>query len=65
MTGTSTTPKSAVKWKVLPLSTSLSTQMRPPIRSTSCEAMLRPSPVPPYLRVVEPSACVKASKISA
>ena len=26
--------------------------------------MARPSPVPPYLRVVEPSACVNASKIS-
>ena len=46
------------------LAGSLSTQMRPPISSTSCVEMVRPSPVPPYLRVVEPSACAKASKIS-
>ena len=44
---------------------SLSTQMRPPISSTSRAEMARPSPVPPYFRVVEPSACAKASKISA
>ena len=34
----------------------LSTQIRPPISSTSRLQMVRPSPVPPYLRVVEPSA---------
>ena len=31
--------------------------MRPPISSTSCAEIARPSPVPPYSRVVEASAC--------
>ena len=48
---------------MLPQPGSLSTQMRPPIISTSLDEMLRPRPVPPYLRVVEPSACVNASKM--
>ena len=34
----------------------LSTPISPPISSTSCLEIARPSPVPPYLRVVEPSA---------
>ena len=54
----------AVKWKVLPWPISLSTQMRPFISSTSRRQMARPRPVPPYLRVVDPSACRNASKIS-
>ena len=47
----STTPN----WNVLPRPGVLSTQMRPPISSTSCAQIVRPSPVPPNLRVVEPS----------
>ena len=39
--------------------------MRPPIRSTSVLEIARPSPVPPYRRVVDPSACVNASKTAA
>ena len=46
-------PKCATKWKRLPRPASLSTQMRPPISSTSCAEIVRPSPVPPYRRVVE------------
>ena len=38
---------------------------RPPIASTSRVEMLRPRPVPPYFRVVEPSACLKGSKMCA
>ena len=53
-----------MKWNVLPRPDSLSTQMRPPISSTSCGEMASPRPVPPYLRVVELSACANASKIS-
>ena len=41
------TPKSATKWNRLPLPTSLSIQIRPPISSTSCAEIVRPSPVPP------------------
>ena len=41
-------PKRAVKWNVLPAPGSLSTQIRPPISSTSCAEMVRPRPVPPY-----------------
>ena len=37
----------------------------PPIRATRLREIARPSPVPPYLRVVEPSACTKGSKILA
>ena len=43
---------------------SLSTAMRPPISPTSWAEIERPRPVPPYSRVVEPSAWAKASKIS-
>ena len=35
---------------------------RPPISSTSCFEIDRPRPVPPYLRVVEPSPWVKGEK---
>ena len=58
------TPSRAVKWKTLPAPTSLSTHSRPPIRDTSCTEIVSPSPVPPYLRVVDVSACVNASKIA-
>ncbi len=53
----------AVKWKVVPLPTVLSYQIRPPIRPTNWDAMASPSPVPPNLRVVELSACEKAWKM--
>src|SRR5689334_18229088 len=51
--GTSKTP---VKWNVLPWPASLSSQILPPIKWTSREQIVRPKPVPPYSRVVEPSA---------
>ena len=60
----SDTPIRAVKWKVLPSCGVLSTQMRPPIRSTSVDEMARPRPVPPNRRVVDPSACRNGWKIS-
>ncbi len=53
----------AARKKVLPLPTSLVQPMRPPINSTRPLLMANPRPVPPYLRVVEESACVKRSKI--
>jgi len=31
--------------------------MSPPIKRQKCRLMARPRPVPPYLRVVEASAC--------
>ena len=57
------TPMRAVKWKQLPRPGSLSTHRHPPIIFTSRSEMVSPRPVPPYRRVVEPSACEKASKI--
>jgi len=36
----------------------------PPIISTSLEEIESPKPVPPNLRVVDPSACEKASKMT-
>ena len=56
-------PNRAVKWNVLPRPTWLSTHTRPPINSASCAHIASPRPVPPYFRVVEVSACAKASKI--
>ena len=54
-------PRRAVKRNVLPLPGSLCDRRHvPPISSVSCLEMARPSPVPPYLRVVEASACSKA-----
>ena len=47
--------------KVLPLPGSLSTPTSPPISCASRRVMASPRPVPPYLRVVEASACSKAS----
>ena len=35
------------------------------MRSTSCRQMASPSPVPPYLRVIESSACINAWNSSA
>ncbi len=49
-------PKRTVKWKRLPTPGVLLTLMVPPISSTSCLEMVRPRPVPPYLREIEPSA---------
>ncbi len=49
-------PNFAVKWNVLPRPTSLSTHILPPNIATSREEMLRPSPVPPNSRFMEPSA---------
>ena len=46
-------PNRAVKWNALPWPCSLSTQMRPPIIDANCDEIVRPRPVPPYLRVVE------------
>ena len=54
-----------MKWKAVPLPGVLSTQIRPPIRSTRRAAMASPNPVPPWVRVVVPSAWAKASKMSA
>ena len=51
-----------VKWNVLPWPTVLWTQIRPFIIRTSSDEMVRPRPEPPYLRVVEASPCLKASK---
>ncbi len=48
-----------MKEKVLPTPGSLSSQIWPPINSTSRRLMVRPSPVPPCLRVVDMSACEK------
>ena len=46
--------------KVEPSPGSLSTVMSPPIIWQKRRLIASPSPVPPYLRVVEASACVKA-----
>ena len=56
-------PNGAVKWNVVPLPGSLSSQIFPPIRWTSVAEIVKPSPVPPKRRVVEPSAWLNASKI--
>src|SRR3954468_3359715 len=63
--GAARTPSFAVKWKVAPRPASLSSQRRPPIISTKRREMVKPSPVPPWLRAVDPSACVNASKMAA
>src|SRR5262245_40008625 len=41
-----------VKKKVVPLPTTLSTQIRPPCNSTSARVIASPSPVPPIRRVL-------------
>ena len=48
--------------KVLPLPSSLSRAISPPIISTSSRLIESPSPVPPYCRAAVPSAWAKASK---
>ena len=48
-----------VNQKVVPSPGTLLTPMSPPINSTSSFEIARPSPVPPYLRVVEESTCEK------
>ncbi len=49
--------------KVLPWSGTLSTLTAPPSRCAISRVMDRPSPVPPYLRLVVPSACWNAPKM--
>jgi len=49
------------KVNTLPLSTSLSTQMRPLHQLHQALEIVRPSPEPPNRRVVEESACVNRS----
>ena len=56
--------KRAVKWNVLPRPTSPSTEIRPSINAISLEEIVNPRPVPPYFRVVEPSACSNGSKMA-
>jgi len=56
-------PKRAVNAKVLPWPGTLSTLIPPPIKATRREAMVRPRPVPSYLRVVKVSPCSNARKI--
>ena len=51
-------PPSSVKVKVLPRPGSVLTVMSPPRSRASRRLIVRPSPVPPNLRVVEASACV-------
>ena len=49
--------------KIDPCVKALSTPIVPPISSTSCFEIVKPRPVPPCLRVVEPSACENDSKM--
>ena len=60
---TSAAANLAVKQNVAPPPGLFSAQIRPFISSTRRFEMARPRPVPPYSRVVDASACVKASKI--
>ena len=48
---------------VLPSPGALCTRISPPSRRASSRLMERPRPVPPYSRLVVPSACWNASKI--
>ena len=54
----------SVKWNVAPWPGSLSSHIRPPISVTRRDAIESPRPVPPNCRVIDPSACVNASKIA-
>ena len=54
--------KSTVNQNVDPSPGLLSTPIWPPMSSTNCLEIASPSPVPPYLRVMEPSACTKGWK---
>jgi hypothetical protein len=58
-TGASARAARIVKRNSLPAPTSLFTLIRPPISSVSRWLMARPSPVPPYRRVVEASTWLK------
>ena len=51
-----------IRVKVLPFPSSLDRLISPPKSLESSLLMESPSPVPPYLRCVDPSACWKASK---
>ena len=53
----------AVTVKHEPSPTLLTTLISPPNICASCFAIARPSPVPPYLRVIDESDCVNLSKI--
>ena len=48
---------------MLPCPGWLSTVISPPISATKRAAIVKPSPVPPYFRVVDVSSCSKARKI--
>jgi len=48
---------------VLPTPGWLTSLISPPSSRASSRLIARPSPVPPYLRDVEPSACWNASKM--
>ena len=48
---------------MLPSAGSLRTWISPPSRRVISREMESPSPVPPYLRLVVPSACWNASKM--
>ncbi|OFA08668.1 hypothetical protein DUPY_06260 [Duganella phyllosphaerae] len=52
--------RATLKWKRLPCPGVLSTPITPPMARTSCCEIARPSPVPPYRRVVLLSAWLKA-----
>src|SRR6266700_6059938 len=54
-----------VKWNIDPLPGSDSAQIRPPCISMMRLAIDSPRPVPPFLRVIELSACWNSSKIFA
>ena len=49
---------------MLPSPGSLSTWISPPSRRAISRQIDRPRPVPPYLRLVVPSACRNASKMT-
>ncbi len=56
----------AGRWsvKVLPSPGALTTSIDPPSSRAISRLIVRPRPVPPYLRLVVPSACWNASKMS-
>ena len=57
--------KNRVNQKVEPWPSRLSTPIVPPIISTSCLQIASPSPVPPYLRVVDASAWTNGANSAA
>ncbi len=56
-------PVAISQMKVVPWPSWLTTRTEPPSCSANRRLIERPRPVPPYLRVIEESACVKGSKI--